>query len=86
VIENINASAEDNLAAKYAFIMRHTSTRVVNDTTLYTVNGDKNLFWYQDIETKHREAASPYGFNLTWDNFSPSQLAILAALGISKFS
>lgn len=85
VIDNINASAEDNLAAKYAYIMRKTSKRVVNDSQLWTVQGDVNLFWYQEIATKHREAASPYGFNLNWENLSPKQLAILAALGVSKF-
>lgn len=84
VIANITASAEDNLHAKYAYIMRHMTKRAVNDTTLYTVNGNTNLFWYQEIETKHRDVASPYGFNLTWDDFSPTQLAILAALGLSR--
>jgi len=84
VVSNIVASAQDNLHAKYAYIMRHVSKRVVNDTTLYTVNGNTNLFWYQEIETKCRDVASPFGFNLTWDDFSPTQLAILAALGLSR--
>jgi len=85
IISNITAAGQDNLVAKYAYIMRKTTKRVVNDTTLYTVNGNVNLFWYQEIETKHRDVASPYGFNLTWDDMSPYQLSILAALGFTKF-
>jgi hypothetical protein len=84
IIDNINASAEDNLHAKYAYIMRTTQKRVVNDTTLFTVNGNVNMFWSQYIETKSRDAASPFGFNLTWDDLSPTQLAILAALGMTR--
>lgn len=35
-------------------------------------------------ETKVRRKATPYGFGLDWNGFSPSQLAILAALGLTK--
>jgi len=86
MVNNLSAQLTDNLVAKYAFIMRHTQLRVVNDTQLWTVRGDKNMFWYQNIETKHRESASPYGFNLAWPEFTPSKLAILAALGISRYT
>jgi hypothetical protein len=34
--------------------------------------------------SKMRLRASPYGFGLTFDGFSPRQLAILAALGITQ--
>lgn len=87
VINNITASAEDNLAAKYAYIMRQTQTFNVNDSQIWTLSaGDINCFWYQLLETKNRSPASPYGFNLEWPDFTPRQLAVLAALGISKFS
>ena len=33
---------------------------------------------------KHRRKATPYGFGLNWDGFSPTQFAVLAALGITK--
>lgn len=36
------------------------------------------------IEEKVREQASPYGFSVGWDGLSPSQLAILTALGMSR--
>lgn len=34
--------------------------------------------------TKQRVQASPFGFGVTWDGFSPGQVAILAALGLSR--
>jgi hypothetical protein len=34
--------------------------------------------------TRQRRQATPFGFGLTWDGFSPFQLSILAALGISR--
>lgn len=35
-------------------------------------------------ETKLRYPANPFGFGITWDGLSSSQIAILAALGISR--
>jgi len=37
-------------------------------------------------ETKERVTASPFGFGLTWDGFTPYQMAILAALGVTRRS
>jgi hypothetical protein len=34
--------------------------------------------------TRQRRQATPFGFGLNWDGFSPFQLSILAALGISR--
>lgn len=36
------------------------------------------------IRTKKRAEANPFGFGLTWEGLSPTQLAITAALGITK--
>jgi ABC-type polysaccharide/polyol phosphate export permease len=35
-------------------------------------------------ETKQRYRANPFGFGITWDGLSPLQLAIAAALGITR--
>jgi hypothetical protein len=38
-----------------------------------------------EIVTKRRIPASPFGFSIGWEGLSPTQLAITAALGITKF-
>jgi hypothetical protein len=35
-------------------------------------------------ETKLRQKANPFGFGVSWDGLSPLQLAITAALGLSR--
>lgn len=96
VMSNLSPSeAADGLAASYAYVMRHRSRTVTysGDTQYYSkVNWDTgaktmssaSATWKVVWETKTRTAASPYGFGLTWDGFSLRQLAILAALGISR--
>lgn len=97
VMSNLSDSeAAPNLVAKYAYVMRHR-TRVATyggsyhyvqyynmktlAKTVSAVSSSCSMTW----ESKTRVAASPYGFGLTWDGFSPRQLAILAALGISRY-
>lgn len=84
VISNMAAAGEDQLTTRYAFIMKHVKRRIINDSTIFMSDGDRHCFWYQEIETKHRVTANPYGFNLSWADFSPKQLSILAALGITR--
>jgi hypothetical protein len=36
------------------------------------------------FERKQRVRASPYGFGLAWESFSPFQISILSALGLSR--
>jgi len=36
------------------------------------------------VETKTRRRANPFGFGILWDGLSPTQVAILTALGISR--
>jgi hypothetical protein len=86
VIENITSMAVDGMVLKYGYVMEHT---IVRDT--YTFVGHPGLVGNprpNDItmvtETKKRRKATPFGFGLTWDGFSPRQLAIIAALGITK--
>jgi hypothetical protein len=85
VISNLTDMAIDGLVLQYGYMMEHTiicdELRLVGprfksgalvDTTLCLVT-----------ETKQRVKATPYGFGLSWSSFSPTQLAILAALGIT---
>lgn len=99
VVGNYSAQMQDNLVAKYAYIMLHT-----RETTTVT-SECRGEFWrlisrlpfkfvreFTDyspaswtcvIEHKQRAVASPFGFHFTFDTLSAYQISILTALGIS---
>lgn len=90
VISNLDYSILPDLAADYAFVMHERrKTRQVTcsfelnqrfqaEHTAVDASAD-----YELVE-KYREYASPYGFDVSWPDFSPAQLGILLALGITK--
>jgi hypothetical protein len=86
-IANITDTITDGLVMHYGYVMEH-----VVEYDEYSLMGyrphkgslDHDLGFVVVRETKQRLRASPYGFGLTWESFSPKQLAILAALGLSK--
>lgn len=100
VISNISDFVKDGSIMRYGYVMEESITRVtysltgksglrwfdptsesfkpiplsaVGDVTVVTV-------------TKKRRPANPYGFGVSWEGLSTFQLAILAALGITRFS
>jgi len=86
VLSNVSDFAVDGLVVRYGYIMEHS---LIRDT--YTYVGETNLVHPtvpQAVsfvtETKIRRKASPFGFGITWDGFSPRQIAILSALGITR--
>jgi len=87
VISNLSDWATDGLVLKYGYVMEHT---VSTDT--YFISDDlSNKAKIREIspvvasvETKRREVATPFGFGLTWSGLSPRQLAIAAALGLTR--
>jgi len=88
ILHNLSAFQHDGLVLRYGYIMEKRIRTVTYEIdALYdTVNGvikvpAKQVF---RLTTKRREQATPYGFGLTFDGFSPRQLATLAALGLSK--
>lgn len=78
----------DQMAAKYLYVThRKSQTLTFNQFVPFNgmSGGHRTLSWTRQVDFKNRkEAGSPYGFGLTWDQLSPKQLAILAALGISR--
>jgi hypothetical protein len=78
----------DQLVAKYLYTTTH-SVQTVEFQQYIPFNslsgGPRTLTWTRKMESKQRKGiSSPYGFGLTWDNLSPKQIAILAALGITR--
>lgn len=85
VVSNMDNGWADNLAAKYAYVMKtvsvqgeFASTCVLKDTTL-------NNVWFFPVSWKTRAGASRFGFSLTESDFSARQWSILAALGIQRY-
>lgn len=86
VASNISDAARFGLVLRYGYVMEHTVRQ-----RIWTYNGRSS--WYSSAvpppfilvdETKIRRKATPFGFGLTWDGLSPLQIAIAAALGITR--
>jgi len=83
-IANFSAQPAENLTADYAYVMEH---RRIDTQTVYqfaTHSGPKTCSVTMEQESKYRLPASPFGFGVTWDGFSPKQVAIMAALGVTR--
>jgi hypothetical protein len=88
VISNVSDWSLDGLVMRYGYIMEHT----VQDITYTPLDPSRFLPYGTHtaspltfrVETKRREKATPFGFGVTWNSFTPRQLAIAAALGISR--
>lgn len=88
VVSNLSDWAVDGLVMKWGYIMEHCSK-----STTYTLVGTPRFKPYGTChaspvtvwsEFKRREKATPFGFEIDWNGLSPRQLAISAALGITR--
>jgi hypothetical protein len=95
VITNLSYLGRSGVNLHYAYVMAEskcyktwTYSGVYNP--LYIAGGSNtpvplNLSYQEKTVTKQRVGASPFGFGVGLDfSFSPSQLAILSALGLSR--
>jgi len=87
VISNLSDWSTDGLVLKYGYIMQH---KVVMDSYyLVGPTGLQDKLAYASpihacVEIKRRQEATPFGFGLNWNGLSPRQLAISAALGLTR--
>jgi len=87
VVSNLSDWATDGLVLKHGYIME---TSFLRDT--YEWYGPVN-FWTKEYPStftvesvsKLRRRATPFGFGLTFGDFSPRQWAIAIALGLTKW-
>lgn len=86
VISNVNSFAAAGLVMKYGYIMEETSTvdTYSMPSTGLTLVGGTLPSASITTTVKRRSEANPFGFGLSWDGLSPTQLAITAALGITR--
>jgi hypothetical protein len=96
VLHNVSSFALAGLVMRYGYIMEESIERVTAEQgpQSYTRRNKDGTFeepiqsspcssGYECI-TKRRVAASPFGFSIGWEDLSPTQLAITAAVGITK--
>jgi hypothetical protein len=96
VIHNVSAFGLAGLVLRYGYMMEETIERVTVTTgpCLFktgALNGGSSGVTSSssssrgiETVTKRRYGASPFGFSIGWEGLSPTQLAITAALGITK--
>ena len=85
VLSNVSDFANDGLVMHYGYMMETSHVTHTYDLHGHGLNGVESplTLTFENIQ-KQRIKASPFGFGLTWESFTPRQLAILAALGISR--
>jgi hypothetical protein len=86
VLENVSNAASDGLVLRYGYLMEHTIIKETYTATGYILNGygSTPLSCTLTTEVKKRRRATPFGFGVDIGALSPRQLAIAAALGISR--
>jgi len=85
-IEKFSDQLVDSMQAQYLYLMHsERRERRLLCKLPFWQPGMLSLEFRRVITTKQRvEADGPYGFGLSWDNLTPRQLAIAAALGITR--
>lgn len=86
-ISNISYLGRDGLWMPWGYVMGHTITE---ETSTWIGRGFSGRYISTSVrstfEVKQRLKAHPLGFGIKSEELTPSQLAILAALGISRLS
>lgn len=84
VVDNLSTFFLDGQISSYAYIMEHREIVVQHDAKIFLRDQDVSCSWNQIIDSKRREEASPYGFNLKPDDLSLRQKLILAAVAAGR--
>lgn len=87
VIKNVSAFMNDGLVMPYAFIMEHCSMKLeyqLEEAAFKSYPGANTMRQTFEMEVKTRRKATPYGFGFDLSSLTGRQLAIGAALGLSK--
>lgn len=87
LIHNLVAFSNDGLVLRYGYIMEkssHDITRTLTGLKPQSGSCPSTLSQTIRVERKRRLAASPYGFDVDWPDFTARQLGIVGALGITQ--
>lgn len=86
VISNYTSFGLAGLVMRYGYIMEETTIKTsysMSKAGLTGYNGPVPSTIVTQV-TKRRRPANPFGFGVSWEGLSPTQLAITAALGITR--
>jgi hypothetical protein len=81
VMHNVSALGRDGLVLEYGYVM--TGRVITTDTFVSSPYGT----WTRRekvISRRRVSKLSPYGFGVSWSGLTPTQLAVVAALGLSR--
>ena len=86
VAQNISSFGADGLVLHHGYIMERSTVSRTFEMKGVALQGQPKYDLSQTYTTvvKQRVKATPYGFGLKTDGFNPRQVAILAALGLSR--
>jgi hypothetical protein len=89
VVTNFSYFGADDLAMRYGYVMeKNTSTIHASWSGKVNLAGSPNTLISLNESfgslTMQRRYASPFGFGLTFDGFTPRQQAITVALGLTR--
>lgn len=75
----------DGIVSRNVCIMQSMKRYAVKTAVINFGSGARTFVWKKELSTKARKVAdSPYGFDLSWNNLSARQWAILGAIGVSR--
>lgn len=87
-MSNVSLLSDDSQVLRYGYVMHEThATRSYTqlDCQLQVdAVAPRSLSLYYEVVRKQRTRATPYGFNVDLNSLTASQVAIMAALGLSK--
>ena len=83
VMHNVSAMGQDGMVMRYGYIMCHTSKVILDSGT----NANNGVFMTKQTldESKTRLGATPFGFGVAYSGLSRKQLAIISAIGLSRW-
>jgi hypothetical protein len=90
VVSNLSDWATDGLVLNYGYLMEHIVREVTysldRPTRFKLLGGGTAIAAHLTVyyESKQRVAATPFGFEIGWNGLSLRQLAIAAALGLTR--
>jgi hypothetical protein len=87
VLSNVSAMSADNCVLRHGYIMcsKNTVDTYVHPGVNQLGHGNTGpIIQTFSTKSKMRRRATPYGFGVTWSGFTPRQIAILAALGVTR--
>jgi hypothetical protein len=81
VMHNVSALGRDGMVMEYGYVM---DGRVVDIDQAVGSNYGTFTRKQKIVSRKRYSKLSPYGFGVSWSGLSPKQLAVTAALGLSR--